>query len=278
MRPNGMRHRRRLGFRWRRAAKALLPPRIQHAYRIFRHVVLLPYERELRFVSSMLSQHRVAIDIGAHVGLYTHVLARGSQRVIAFEPHPTCALYLQNLALKRCAIAALAISDRSGSATLRVPGEHDDENRALSTIHSSNDFKAGVNCSDESVYRVETSTLDDALKGRLLPSDSVGFIKIDVEGHELPVLKGAEATITMHRPMLLIEIESRHGGAIEETFAWLQQHGYAAFALGDDNALSLISAEQLLSLQSSERLLLKKTRPRYFGYVNNIFFVPAEFA
>jgi FkbM family methyltransferase len=38
----------------------------------------------------------------------------------------------------------------------------------------------------------------------------VGFIKIDVEGHELAVINGATTLLTTQRPLLLIEIEARH--------------------------------------------------------------------
>ena len=39
---------------------------------------------------------------------------------------------------------------------------------------------------------------------------NIGFIKIDVEGHELDVLRGAEVTLRRDQPNLLIEIENRH--------------------------------------------------------------------
>jgi hypothetical protein len=68
---------------------------------------------------------------------------------------------------------------------------------------------------------VETRPIDDYL------FPSVGFIKIDVEGHELAVLRGAERTITEQRPNLLIECnDEHHPRAVEELAAWLAAHDY----------------------------------------------------
>lgn len=61
--------------------------------------------------------------------------------------------------------------------------------------------------------------LDDIIK------DDVGFIKIDVEGHELAVLKGATSLINRCRPVLLVECEERHSpGGTERLFKFLQSH------------------------------------------------------
>jgi hypothetical protein len=60
--------------------------------------------------------------------------------------------------------------------------------------------------------------------------DRVGFIKIDVEGHELAVLKGAEATIRGSMPSLLVEIEERHSlCGIQNVTAFLTGLRYEGF-------------------------------------------------
>jgi FkbM family methyltransferase len=56
---------------------------------------------------------------------------------------------------------------------------------------------------------------------------AVGFIKIDVEGHELAVLAGAERTLAKHHPNLLIECNDEHNpGAPARLAAWLAERGY----------------------------------------------------
>ena len=69
--------------------------------------------------------------------------------------------------------------------------------------------------------------LDDLVRGR-----RVGFIKIDVEGYEVAVLRGGMGIISESRPTLLIEIEERHRkGALEEVCGLLKPLGYRGFYL-----------------------------------------------
>jgi hypothetical protein len=61
--------------------------------------------------------------------------------------------------------------------------------------------------------------------------EDVGFIKIDVEGHELSVLQGGQSLIARDRPILFVEIERRHNiGAFDATFQFLDLLEYRAFA------------------------------------------------
>ena len=69
----------------------------------------------------------------------------------------------------------------------------------------------------------------------------IGFIKIDVEGHEQHVLEGAVNTINKDMPNLLIEIEKKHrSDSIEKTFKYLSKLGYKAYTY-KNNKLNLIT-------------------------------------
>jgi FkbM family methyltransferase len=258
----------------RTLATTLAPPRALHAARMLTHTVLWPFERELRLVPGLLAADRVAIDVGANVGLYAAVLARRSARVLAFEPHPRCASYLRALDLTRCDVIEAAASDRAGTAILRVPVARGREVDALSTLAPRNRFGSMSECSAVRELTVETLRLDMAIAERLPAAAQVGFVKIDVEGHETAVLDGAAGTIGRHRPALLIEIEARHGTDVEGLFASLAGLGYQALALVDGSTPSPIDAERLRSLQPSERLPSHPFRPRDPRYLNNVLFLP----
>jgi FkbM family methyltransferase len=226
---------------------AALAPRLLHGYRVLRHLWLKPFERELALIPRYLDRDRVAVDVGANVGLMASVMARGSKRVIAFEPHPGCAQHLRRIAIRNCEVVEAAASDRDGAAILRVPHTH-----ALGTIETANKL------SDQSAVTgltVQTQTLDSALASRLSPGEMVSFVKIDVEGHEHAVLRGARRLLETHRPVLMVEIEYRHGASVGETFALLETLGYQGFVTLDGSKLTLITPGGLRQLQSPERAL-----------------------
>ena len=84
---------------------------------------------------------------------------------------------------------------------------------------------AGAAESDELTLTVPTVTLDEVLDA---DDRRVRFVKCDVEGHELAVLRGAAKVLENARPVLLVEIEWRHAGdAMHETFELLRAAGYA---------------------------------------------------
>lgn len=87
------------------------------------------------------------------------------------------------------------------------------------------------------------------------------------------MLRGGEGLIALHRPVLLIELEYRHGAAVADIFGWLKARGYAAQALIDGRSLAPIDAGSLRGLQDGERLRRRLAGSRHAGYVNNIFFL-----
>jgi FkbM family methyltransferase len=251
------------------AARAL-PPRLLHAYRMLRHVTLAPFEPELPFVGRWLDRDRVAVDVGANVGVYADILTRGSSRVIAFEPNRACVEHLRRLALPRVEIVEAAVSDAAGEAQLRVPRLGGGANAALGSIAAANALDSADTVES---YAVPTVTLDDALDARLGPGERVGFVKIDVEGHEAAVLVGAHRLVERDRPVVLVETEARHGGEPERVFALLEQAGYRGFCVVGDG-LAPISAREIATRQTPDRAAAKLAGRRNSGYVNNVFFVP----
>ena len=164
------------------------------------------YEREMELLDLLCDRNRPGIDVGAKVGMYTYRIRRHSSAVIAFEPIPMLNQMLRAVFEgKRGRIEPYAVSNRRGTAILRLPYDHEGKGKyGYSTIEPANRFDPNTIARTDAI-EVETRRIDDCD----LPD--VGFIKIDVEGHELAVLEGAEATLARHTPNLLIECNDEHG-------------------------------------------------------------------
>ena len=156
-------------------------------------------EPELRLVPFLVDPGRAAIDAGANRGIWSEVLAPLCPKVYAFEPNPKLFPILRAGARANVECFAYGLSDADGAADLFVPGEGARFSNQGATLNP-----AKVEGAAHESTRVETRKLDS------LSLDPVGFIKIDVEGHELAVLRGARNLIARDKPVLIVEIEERH--------------------------------------------------------------------
>ena len=258
----------------RERLKDTLPPRLVHAYRLVRHTMWWPTELEMVTARQFLAKDKVAVDVGANVGLFTSVLARYSKRVIAFEPNPALARHLAKVAPRNCEVMAKAVSDREGTTTLRVPLADGIAMDALATVSAANRFETETRATGFATHDVPTVTLDHALGPMLHAGERLGFINIDVEGHEFAVLKGGEKAILAERPVLLVELEYRHGAQVEDVFDWLKARRYVPGVVANGKRLEVIDPQGLRALQDESRLARRLAGDRYAGYVNNVFFLP----
>lgn len=189
------------------------------------------YEREMELLDVLCDPARTGIDVGAKVGMYTYRIRARSSDVVAFEPIPLFHDMLRAVFEgKRGHIEPVAVSDRRGTATLRMPYDGEGHRQfGRSSIEAANPLVHHQIARTEELV-VETRAIDDYQFPR------VGFIKIDVEGHELAVLDGAARTIAEQRPNLLIECnDDHHPGAVGKLAAWLAAHDYeAAFLDGGE--------------------------------------------
>ena len=193
---------------------------------------------EVSAMFRLLNRGGVAIDVGAHKGAYSYFMARRvgqGGRVLAIEPQarlaPRTAATLRAAGLANVELVQAAASDRVGS----VPMDY----RESSTHGAALDGLAGSGVVRTTVQAV---TLDALVQSRGL--SKVDFIKIDVEGHEQAVLRGAMGVLRAHAPALLVEVEARHhagAGAragdgagkvdpLSQVRAMLEPIGYAALA------------------------------------------------
>ena len=171
-------------------------------------------EGEVEVFRKVLKPGDVAIDVGANIGAFTVPMAKlvsPGGNVFAFEASEAnldllCRNVAQNNLDGNVNICARAASDHMG--TLKV-----DKQSALHA-YSRKDINEGE-------FDVECITIDS------LELTRCKLIKIDVDGHELEVLNGAEQTIKRCRPVIYIENEI--DAKREAMVAWFIDHGYRCF-------------------------------------------------
>jgi FkbM family methyltransferase len=177
-------------------------------------------EAELRILKKIVPRERMAVDIGAADGVYAWHFARIAATSAAFEANPESATRLR-ARLPFTEVHAVALSDSDGEVELRIPVTNGVPLSGLGTVEQANNFQQRHRHVRQ--IRVPARTLDSFS----LPP--IGFMKIDVEGHELAVIRGAENTILRDRPTILIEVEDRHRpGALLSVSSWLAARGYSA--------------------------------------------------
>jgi FkbM family methyltransferase len=176
-------------------------------------------EPQARSIRTLAPARGTALDIGANHGVYSYFMVRHFDRVVAFEPQPACVQTLRSWAKGRVEIRQVALSDREGYGQLAIPVKAG----VPLTGYARLDAPVGDTSSQ---LPVSVERLDDQ------GIDNVRFVKIDVEGHELEVLRGGDVLLRRDHPILLVEIEQRHlgpGHTITEVVTHLADRGYDCF-------------------------------------------------
>lgn len=203
------------------AVKALSPRLFwRRKYRILQR--LGESRSDIQLAVSLCDPNRISLDIGADVGQFTIAMLGSSRSVIAFEPRPAQARELASMfdaARVPVRVEAIALSDTAGVGTMRVV----ESEPGRSTIDTTNVLSDVDNSGIRSI-EVPVRRLDD------LDLHDIGMIKIDVEGHELAVLRGATHTLARDRPAIMVEAEQRHyPNAVAEITELLRQSGYSGY-------------------------------------------------
>ncbi len=185
----------------------------------------------------LLDKGETALDIGANIGQFSTLMARRvglNGKVVSFEPHPD----IYHELITNCSLAIniqktlqahnSALGKNSGSGTLIIPKEFGG-NRGASRMGT-----AGPK--DEDTFKIKVETLDEEC-------EALGFIgvcKIDVEGHEAEVFKGASKTLREKKIRDIIYEDV--GLANTELQTMLLAAGYTIFSLHTDVIKPRISA------------------------------------
>lgn len=182
---------------------------------------LLMYQENERgsveILASRLKKNGVFIDVGANLGWFTVFMAKKKGVVVhAFEPvSKTRALLVDHLklnALDKVIVSPYALGDKSGQAF-------------ITTDHFGTNHLAKKATNTE---KIAIKTFDDYFRDAGLKT--VDCIKIDIEGAELLMLKGAREVLKRFKPVLLVEIDarytSRYGYVPDELYGFLRSLGY----------------------------------------------------
>ena len=171
------------------------------------------HEEELLFLLSVLQPDEVFVDVGANIGVYSMVASACGARVVAFEPVATArAAFEENVRLNRAEattrVHPVALSDEPGKMKI------------TNDLESSNHLVVGEG---EGTW-VDVCRLDDVLEADK-PRSRIGVIKVDAEGFDANVLRGAQSTLSRYRPAVIVEVWA--GG--RDVRAVLEPLGYKMF-------------------------------------------------
>ena len=199
------------------------------------------YEKELKIIEEFSDKSKDALDIGVYRGVYSYKLASNFKTVHAFEPNPLLYPYLQrNLSeiISNIKLYNIALSDKNGNTELKLP------------VRSNSIFKDNI----EELYKLGAATIhkdNKIINYKNVPvitkklddisfNNKIGFIKIDVEGHEKNVISGGSNIIKKYNPTLLVEIEEKHTAKpVLDTINFIKSYGYEAYIFNNNKLLNL---------------------------------------
>jgi FkbM family methyltransferase len=201
-----------------------------HAYKVISRDQIGDPEQaeEFRNFLSHCSSKMFLFDIGAHFGVFSLAAAHFRGKAIAIDPSPTATRMVAiQAALNNCAqdiqILQAAASDTSGVMEMLSSG-----------VFSDGYFQVAKGRSTSELSKTQATTIDQLTLQYGVPT----HVKIDVEGHEAAVLRGARTALRQFTPLLFLELHNeivaREGGDPNSTLDELDQLGYTAFALNGE--------------------------------------------
>jgi len=214
------------------------------------------YNREIvALLDRLIEPGMVFLDIGANIGEITMVAARRTKEsghVIAFEPMNTIADQLEEHvhrnSLPWVSVVRAGLSDQCGQADIYdacAQWDSSEPHRGLGSLYAAQPGATPV-------QSIALLTLDQYLQEA--PIERLDIIKIDIEGAELPCLKGAQATLQRFRPMIIIELqaETSKTAGYEQTdiLDLLEGLGYRFQSIGPKGHLEKLERRNLRDYQN----------------------------
>lgn len=182
----------------------------------------------INFINNYLAEGMTVIDIGAHIGLLSVIMAqkvKASGKVYSFEPTPSTFQLLQK---------TIAINDNENIIQPNMMAVSEKKGKTFFYItdivaHNSNSLSNNKrDYGNEHKIDVELTSVDEFAKDNKLAK--IDFIKIDAEGAEYSVLKGCESTLRRNKPKIILALHPssivNFGNSLDEIWDYLQGFGY----------------------------------------------------
>ena len=185
-----------------------------------------------------VEDNALAVDVGAHHGIYSLLMAGRFCEVVSFEPCTEARKILKKntACVDNVAINGSAVSDVTGSGTCLW---------RKAKVTGDNTQGCYIGRTGEVLVEddVRTVRLSDVFYGE----QTVTFLKIDVEGTELQVLRGAKRQIVQDRPVIMIEMVDRYlrtrgGTSAEALHQYVTERGYERVKVMDEDHIYVPSA------------------------------------
>ena len=237
-------------IRFKKWVSSHLPDRFVYRYLIFSSTV--PNQRIFQEGFNAADPSKIALDIGANRGIVSYFMSKRFPKVHSFEPNTIMGAFLSKVLPSTCTLHCCALSDQSGSDELVLAFEEGvpihGRGRILGASKPTGKF---------AIQKILLETLDSQ------GLENIGFIKIDVEGHEEKVLRGGMKTLLKNKPVLVIEIEKRHTlRPVSGTIAMILSLGYEGFYFENGNKHSVSEFKEHMQ------------DPEHPCYINDFLFLP----
>lgn len=200
------------------------------------------YEKAFCHFADMIPGDGAILDIGANIGIMTVTLAKKHPEsvIYAFEPITPNRKALERVTrfyrLKNVNIFAQALGDENGEIAMIMPRVGGSKMQGLSHVIESAEQEEGE------IFTIPMQRMDDIPELAAIPK--ISAIKIDVENFEYFVLKGGEALLRKHHPLVFCELWNNERRAL--CFAMMNRLGYSV-KLFDGGKLADFKGENALN-------------------------------
>jgi len=190
----------------------------------------------INFINNYVTNGMTVIDVGAHIGLLSIVMAKktgANGQVFSFEPTPsTFAILKKTIEINEVKDVVhpinKAVAEKAGKTSFYVTDI---------AAHNSNSLSNNErNYGNEKKIDVDLISIDELVQEKNI--SKVGFIKIDAEGAEYAVLKGATNTIEKQRPKMILALHpssiKNFGDSLEGIFDFISQKNYRVLLNNDE--------------------------------------------